>query len=84
MTETRVTQQYSIFDDVADEFSYPFCALTDELATRQFITSMSQAPELRINAKDYHLYRIGRFDKATGVITPEKPKLIKKGEELDL
>lgn len=68
---------YSLLDTVSGLFMHPHCAVNDATAVRAVTHQASQAPEIRANAKDYALYRLGVFDDNSGTITPEvKPQLI--------
>ena len=76
---------YSIYDEVAEEYSYPFCASSDALATRQFKTTILRSQELQLNLKDYNLRYIGLFDMRSGFVEGStKETIVVDGETLML
>lgn len=49
---------YSVYDEVAKEFSAPTLAKNDGVASRMFLNSISKLP----NCSDLKLYQVGEFD----------------------
>lgn len=71
---------YSIHDAKAEYFLPPLFAKTDNQAKRQFIGSLGDSFQFRI---DYTLFLIGEFDDDTGLITGEvSPALILSGASI--
>ena len=65
---------YSLYDLKAQIYSHPYYSLNDSVALRTFL-QMGQDPTSTVHhyPDDFKLYRIGDFDDATGVLTPEHP-----------
>lgn len=62
-----------MFDSAAQAFQRPFVSLNTATCIRELVSGVSE--EARRHAKDFTLYRVGRFDQATGKIaacTPEQ------------
>lgn len=59
---------YSVWDDVAKEFSAPTLAKNDGVASRMFLNSISKLP----NTSDLKLYQIGEFD-VDDLVNPVHP-----------
>lgn len=62
---------YTLKDLVAEECAPIFEANNDGVAIRMFQETISRQ---QIPYDDFHLLRIGRYDKSTGSIIPEDPQ----------
>jgi hypothetical protein len=72
------TKLYSIRDNIAEVFNKPFTEFNDASATRAFINSAKENP----NIKDYSLYLLGEFDDNGGHIIPVEPVRVYSGTEI--
>lgn len=63
---------YSIYDKVASEYSGPFTAKNDKVATRYYVDTLKKAN----NPNDYELVALGSFDPETGIINSIQPFFI--------
>lgn len=63
----------SIFDTKANLFHAPFWALTNEEGMRKFGDDARRAETvIARHPSDYHLYRVGTYNQATGEVAAEK------------
>lgn len=72
-----IVKLYAIHDTLAGVYLPPYCADTDAVVIRDFgdavrkgNTPISEHPE------DYTLECIGVYDRETGVISPESPRVV--------
>jgi len=72
---------YSVLDKKAKVYNNPQFLINDAVAERTFRTVVNDKESLVSKyPEDYALYRIGTFDPATGILTPEAyPVPIKDG-----
>ncbi|AXH76890.1 MAG: nonstructural protein [Microviridae sp.] len=63
---------FSVFDSKASTFCIPFVSQNDSTALRDFAHAASDRNlEIGKYPTDFSLFRIGSFDKTTGVVVPE-------------
>lgn len=61
---------YAIRDNVADNFTLPIFARSDDEMVRNIAYNINQSESMMsVNAADYDLYRIGTFDDEDGAVT---------------
>lgn len=66
---------YAVFDSKACVFQAPFTFSTDGQALRAFENAArSEGTAVGQNPEDYSLFRIGRFDDASGMLEPDNPE----------
>ena len=77
------TNAYAIFDRASGAYSQPFFLPSDGAARRSFGDSANNT-ELNVgmHPEDYTLFRIGRYDDATGELAQEVPEKIVGAWEL--
>jgi hypothetical protein len=76
---------YSLYDEKAEAFGTPFCALNEGVSKRMFDRLLRDADSMVSQyPDDYVLYEIGAFDDQKGYIDGyDKPKRIGKGYPID-
>ncbi len=84
MTEQVIVDGvYSVHDDVAQIHFAPFTFRSDEEACRMFSNCVNDAEHaFAKNPSDYGLYKVGEWDKKTGILYPAtQPKLLAIGTD---
>lgn len=71
-----ITNAYSIFDNKALVYNVPWFQPTDGAATR-ILSDLANdvATNIGRHPGDYVLYRVGRYDDATGLMTATEPRV---------
>ena len=65
---------YSIYDKKAEEYGNPFTDTNDWLAIRRLNMEIKNPDSIMIkHAPDFALYKIGKYDTKTGIITADTP-----------
>lgn len=79
-----ITQIFTVLDLKAQAYMAPFTTHNAGVACRSVSDSMKQEGSmLAAHPSDFVLYRLGSFDDATGIITPEvQPVLIAQCDQL--
>lgn len=70
---------YAIYDRVAEEYSMPMAAKNDGTAFRIFKQQMEKSP--KYVEEEYHLMKVGEWDKEKGRLVGVKPIRIEKAVE---
>lgn len=72
---------YSIRDNVAQSYAFPFTAVNDDVAIRQFnIACSDPASPMSKCSGDYDLYCIGHFDAQIGeIVENDSHNIIARG-----
>lgn len=60
---------YSIKDELVG-FNNPQLLQSDDIAIRAISSALRGNDDIRFNAKDYALYKLGSFDSDTGILLP--------------
>lgn len=78
-------------DLAAENFGAPFAVPQEAVALRSFATEINRVDEknpMNTHPQHFELYRIGTYDDAVGLVTPEMregvptPALLARGEEV--
>lgn len=69
----QIESLYSVYDTVAEEFGPVFMARNDMVAKRAVINMMEKS---EVSVNEYQLYKVGVFNTNTGIIMPDKRRLI--------
>ena len=70
---------YAIFDDKAGNYNTPFFDVNDGAAMRNFERlTLDTSSLVNFAPRDFHLYRVGQFDQASGdfKLSDDKPVFI--------
>lgn len=75
---------FCIYDNVAQVYNAPFCAINEAFACRDFENSIKRADTLlATNPSDFNLMKLGSFDDATGLITQDSnPTVLLSGKDI--
>lgn len=77
---------FTIYDSKVEAYELPTFAVNGHDLCRQIINMFTDPAQARnkflVNAEDYIIFKIGEYNKATGVITPTKPESIALMHEL--
>lgn len=68
--------------DIAVGFGYPYVAMNDTVAKRNFAYKINNADYnlMNFSPKDFDLYKVGTFDTDTGLVSVENiPELVCSG-----
>jgi hypothetical protein len=72
---------YSIRDNIAKFFNFPFMAMNDDDAIRSFTNSIKK--EMPDRLEEYSLYHNGWFDDSTGAFESLEPTVIFRGIDIN-
>lgn len=69
---------YAIKDEL-NGFTWPTPIPNDEMAKRHLREMITNNPSMKIEPKDFSIWRIGEFNTETGLISNNNPKMLERG-----
>lgn len=74
---------YTVWDSKADAYIQPFFSVNNAVAIRSFQSAcQDQAHDFHRHAADYTLFRLAKFNQATGDLQPENMVMMAHAHEL--